>query len=456
MNNTYNTLAYDSHDQMIFGKAIHPVSCGHNVVLGSGLVFPEVNFTLPPTHIDTDEKVILAQYTEMIDSILSRMVTLGVPGVVLEFEQLPHMTQRPEFGADITFLIKEKLSEFHVEHALAGALRTTICDIREEVRPPLMRQGEFSNTMLKSFELNAAAGADLLSIESIGGKDLSDQVLLEANAPGILSALGTLAPRDMHWLWSNIVRICAAHPNTLPAGDSACAFANTAMVLADKKYIPEVLATVVRAMSAVRSLAAYEEGAVGPSKDCAYEGPVIKAITGTPISMEGKSSACAHFSHLGNVASAVTDLWSNESVQNVRLLSGYAPEVFSEILAYDCRLMNKASDTGTAEMLRDLFIESDASMNMQACIITPENSFRIAESIVSETDDFLRTRAAGLTACEILREADKDGEITLSEQEKPWLDMIEQHLNDSVDEMSVLETVKVQYGHLFLPEEYGL
>jgi methanol--5-hydroxybenzimidazolylcobamide Co-methyltransferase len=32
-----------------------------------------------------------------------------------------------------------------------------------------------------------------------------------------------------------------------------------------------VLAAVVRAMSAVRSLAAFEQGALGPSKDCAYE-----------------------------------------------------------------------------------------------------------------------------------------------------------------------------------------
>lgn len=42
---------------------------------------------------------------------------------------------------------------------------------------------------------------------------------------------------------------------------------------------------------------------------------------------------------VGNIAAAVCDLWSNESVQNTRLLSGYAPEVFSEILAYDCCLM---------------------------------------------------------------------------------------------------------------------
>jgi len=66
--------------------------------------------------------------------------------------------------------------------------------------------------------------------------------------------------------------ICNANPGVVSGGDSACGFANTAMQLAHQKMLPEVLAAVVRAMSAVRSLAAFEQGAVGPSKDCAYEG----------------------------------------------------------------------------------------------------------------------------------------------------------------------------------------
>jgi methanol--5-hydroxybenzimidazolylcobamide Co-methyltransferase len=106
---------------------------------------------------------------------------------------------------------------------------------------------------------------------------------------------------------------------------------------AHQHMLPEVLAAVVRAMGAARSLVALEHSAVGPSKDCAYEGPVLKAITGCPISMEGKSAACAHFSPVGNIAAAMCDLWSNESVQNIRLLAGNAPEVFTEVLAYDCR-----------------------------------------------------------------------------------------------------------------------
>jgi len=57
-----------------------------------------------------------------------------------------------------------------------------------------------------------------------------------------------------------------------------------AMVLAEQKLIPRLLAAVVRVATVPRSLVAYEMGAVGPSKDCAYEGPYIKAIAGIPIS----------------------------------------------------------------------------------------------------------------------------------------------------------------------------
>ena len=63
-----------------------------------------------------------------------------------------------------------------------------------------------------------------------------------------------------------------------PGGDTARGFADTAMQLAHQKMLPEALAAVVRAMSAARSLVAFEHGAIGPSKDCAYEGPVIKAL----------------------------------------------------------------------------------------------------------------------------------------------------------------------------------
>ena len=91
----------------------------------------------------------------------------------------------------------------------------------------------------------------------------------------------------MNKLWTEITAI-ADKTGTIASGDTACGFANTAMVLAEKKYIPRVFAATVRVVSAVRSLVAAECGAKGPHKDCGYEGVYVKAIAGTPISMEEK------------------------------------------------------------------------------------------------------------------------------------------------------------------------
>src|SRR5690606_9207896 len=129
-------------------------------------------------------------------------------------------------------------------------------------------------------------------------------------------------------------------------------------------------------VSAVRSLVAYECGAVGPGKDCGYENPILKAITGFPMAMEGKCAACAHLSPVGNIAAAVADTWSNESVQNIRLLGAMAPIVSLEQLVYDTRLFNQALADGpeAAAMLRKWLVRSDAPLDPQAYVLTPQSA----------------------------------------------------------------------------------
>jgi methanol--5-hydroxybenzimidazolylcobamide Co-methyltransferase len=451
----YNSLVYKTAEEMQFGKAANPVSCGFDLVIGDGKVFPEINYTLPSMAVSKENiKEILKQYDSMINGILNRAVVLDVPGIVLEFEHLPPMTDITEIGVEITKLTKEIMNGYYEKYGLKSALRVTICDTRDEKRPPEMRSGEAISRIFDSFYKNARAGADLLSVESIGGKEVNDRVLMEGNVPGLLFSLGVLAPRDMHFLWKEITRI-ADNTNVISAGDSACALANTAMILADKKYIPEVLAAIVRAMSSVRSLVAFEEGAVGPSKDCAYEGPVLKAITGCTISMEGKSAACAHMSHLGNIASAVTDLWSNESIQNVKLLAGYAPTVFAEILAYDCRLLNRSIEEGTQNLLKKLFVKSDKFKNVQAFVISPEISVEIAKSIIGHEDDFLRVRAAGLRAVDLIKNAVNEGNLMLNNRELDWLERIQLEMEKFHNEETVINEVVPLYKDLISLEEYG-
>ncbi len=452
----YTSLVYKTAREMEFGKALYPVNCGFSLTIGNGKVLPEINYTLPPMPVSMDNiEEILKQYDSIINGILKRAVVLDVPGILLEFEHLPPMTDVLEIGVKITKRTKEIMKNFHEKYDLKSGLRVTICDTRDEKRPPKMRSGEAIKRIFDSFRENALAGADLLSIESIGGKEVNDRALMEGSIPGLLFSLGVLAPRDMHFLWKEITRI-AKETDVVPAGDSACGLANTAMMLADRNYIPEVLAAVVRAMSSVRSLVAFEEGAVGPSKDCAYEGPVMKAVTGYTISMEGKSAACAHLSHLGNIAAAVCDLWSNESVQNVKLLADFAPTVFTEILAYDCRIMNQSIEGGTKDLLKEIFVKSDELKNVQAFVISPEFSVEIAKTIVQEEDDFLRTRATGLKACDLIRKAVDRGDIILNKRELSWLRKIESELAKYDSEEALTSEVAPLYGELTLLEEYGI
>ena len=441
----------------MFGVSPIPLRCGFDLTIGNGEVYPEVNFTLPAITIDSEHwPQIVKEYRHMAAQIIMRAVALKVPGIVLEFELLPAMTDVPEWGAEITEILHKELEKAHERHGLRSALRVTPTDIREKRKPPSLRSGVEWETLRRSLEQCTAAGADILSIESIGGKEVHDQALLYGEVPGIMFALGVLAPADMSWLWTEITGICSG-TRTVPGGDSACGFANTAMQLAHQKMLPEVLAAVVRAAAAVRSLAAFEQGAVGPSKDCAYEGPILKAITGYPIAMEGKSASCAHFSPVGNIAAAACDLWSNESVQNVRLLSGYAPEAYTELLAYDCRLMNTALAEGGGRVLRDWFVHSDEWRSPQAAVLSPEATIRIASAIVQERSPYHRTLAAAKTAVSVLRDGIAQGRWTPSSKESQWLDKIDADLLALPrDQAALQDEISAAYGSLFLPESYGL
>lgn len=455
----YDRLAIEDVDQLVYGRAPRPVFCGYDLAIGDGAVFPEVNFTLPAIGISDDTwQTVLTQYDRMATAILGRLVALRVPGAVLEFELLPAMTETPEWGAEITALLHRHLHEAHEKHGLKCALRVTPTDIRDQRKPPELRSGPAWDKTRRSFELCIDAGADIVSIESVGGKEVHDQALLYGEFRGIVFSLATLAVRDMAWLWDRISEICAEKGGrSVPGGDTACGFANTAMQLAHQGMLPEVLPAVVRAMSAVRSLTAFEHGAVGPSKDCAYEGPIIKAITGCPISMEGKTASCAHFSPVGNIAGAMCDLWSNESVQNVRLLSGSAPEAFTETLSYDCRLMNVAARRGRALEFRDWMTESDEWSSPQAAVLSPASTLRIARAIVSESSAYQRTIAAGKAAVEIIREGVGSGRLELRRRELAWLGKIETALDGlPADEAALIEEARTKYAGLWNPASYGL
>src|SRR5664279_3896117 len=91
---SWSRLSIDDPDQLIFGHAPRPVRCGFDLVIGGGEVYPEVNFTLPAIAIEAATwPQITAQSEQMATLILRRAIAMRVPGIVLEFELLPAMTE---------------------------------------------------------------------------------------------------------------------------------------------------------------------------------------------------------------------------------------------------------------------------------------------------------------------------------------------------------------------------
>jgi len=434
----FSRLAVSNPAELRFGVAPNPLMTRGGLNLGGGLVYPELNFTLPPMTVESATMPeVRSQYRQIISGALQRAVELEAPGLVVEFETLPPMTENPQWGIELTRILLGAMGEAGARHGLRSVLRITPNDTREMERPPCMRSGPLLEAMLATFEGCAAAGAELLSIESVGGKEVHDEALMTGDIRAVLFALCVLGVRDMRFLWTHLDRIARAH-GVHCAGDTACGFGNTAMVLAEQRMIPRVFAAVVRAISAVRTLVCYERGAVGPGKDCAYENIILKAITGFPMAMEGRTAACAHLSPLGNIAAAACDTWSNESIQNIKLLGGMAPTCSLEQLIYDCRLMNEALADGpeAALLYRKWMVASDVQRDPQALVLAPESAIAIAQAIVAAPTDYAAGKAAALTALRLIRQARLDGRLKLPPREVPWLERLQSSLDSLPDDES--------------------
>ena len=458
--NTFQQLTIGKPADLLFGTSPKPLTTRRGMTIGGGLVYPELNFTLPTMFVNASTLPEIRQhYRDIITGACKRAAELQAPGLVVEFETLPPMTENPAWGIELTRNLLDGMAAAHDKDGLKSVLRITPNDTREMERPPRMRSGPFYEAMLQTFDGCAAAGAELLSIESVGGKEVHDEALMNGDIRGVIFALCVMGVRDMRFLWTELNQI-ARKRGVHCAGDTACGFGNTAMVLAEQRMIPRVFAAVVRAVTAVRTLVCYECGAVGPGKDCGYENPILKAITGFPMAMEGKTAACAHLSPLGNIAAATCDTWSNESVQNIKLLGGMAPTCYVEQLIYDCRLMNQALADGrdAALLYRKWMVNSDAFLDPQAYVLTPESAVTIAEAIVRAPTPLEAGRSAALTAVRLIREAHRDGRLKLPPREVSWLDRMQKAIevipgseSEFIAEMMAeVDTTK------FVAADYGL
>jgi methanol--5-hydroxybenzimidazolylcobamide Co-methyltransferase len=174
--------------------------------------------------------------------------------------------------------------------------------------------------------------------------------------------------------------------------------------------------------------------------------------------MEGKTSACAHFSPVGNITAACCDLWSNESVNNVQLLSGMAPTAYLEQLIYDTRLMNRALESDNESTLKSLYVASDAAYDPQALILAPANVLRIARAVVSAQNEVQGAVAAAETALDVIEEAVRNGDLALSEREAVWIPGMREQLASIPDteEQFVAEMMPTVEETAVVLGEYGL
>lgn len=451
-----DTMAYGSADEMIFGSAKKPVTTRRGVVIGGGTVIPEV-VPHPRPGSEKNQRALLREFERAHQDVLERCVSIGLPSIVLENEHVYQMTDNAKWGMEVAALAAHQIDEYRDQYGLKAAYRATIADLRKPDMVDL-RSSERTVKVLEAFEV-CAKHADIVSIESIGGKEIFDHAIIRNDITGLLFSQAVLGGRDMAWLWPQIVGIAAKH-GAIPGGDTDCAQANTAMFMAAgfiAKDVPHSLAALCRGIAVGRSLVAYECGAMGPGKDCGYENPMLKAITGLPMSTEGKSSACAHSSLCGNVMAAVCDLWSNEAVEYHRLFGGSTPAVFAEILGYDAAAMNSAIALGYQKEYQACLVASDRYRSLHGFILCPDNAWAIGKAVVDHNQSYYARAKAAAATCGELMLGDRQLHFTAFEKEAllGYLSEIET-LPDNEDDFIDLCLNKYRKVKGFRPEAYGL
>ncbi len=438
----FTKMETKSADDLVFGDAKYPVSYGLGMKAGAGFVVPEINFA-PRPGAEKNPDTLRREYVDYITKdIMDRAVTLGFPAVQLENEWIYQLGNEPEkFAKPVVAGQKECMKKYHDEYGIATAIRHTLPDMREAekgLREGMDKKSSYPEKVIESIEVAAKNGADVLSIESMGGKEMSDYGILHQDIRAWLFGIGYLGSIDMEYMWTKIVDI-AKKNKVIAGGDTNCAGANTSMFMAGgylDKDIPRTFAATTRCIASARTLVAIECGATGPDKDCGYEGPILKAISGRPSAQEGKGAQDAHADLMGNLIASTCDLWSNESVEYHPEFGGSSVQCWLGVIGYEAALMNTAKQLKQDKVLRDLYAACDSYRSPEGFCLRYDNAYKIGEAIVAEGDStYLRSRAAGIKAAELIAESAKTKNgLKLSKHESDMLNKVMTDLKALPDE----------------------
>ena len=459
-------MAYQKPDDMVFGTSRKPLSYGLGIKVGTGRVIPEAKYAPRPGVTQSPDRLKREFVDYMSKDIIHRAVNMGFPDLQLETEWISHMGADQRTSGDIVCMQKDLIEGYHAEYGINLAVRQTIPDLREcelGLRPGRDSIRSHPEQLFESAETACSNGADVLSVETLGGKEICDYAVTQGDIVGFLFGMGCLGSIDARYVWDEFVGICR-RGRTVPGGDTACSGANTVMFMAGgylDNDVQKTFSALCRCISAARSLVPFECGATGPGKDCAYEGTIVKAITGLPISQEGKNAGCAHFDLMGNLMAQCCDLWSDESVEYHPDFGGSSVACWAGSLGYECSLMNTASASGNGKVLRDLYMLSDRVRSPESYILSYDNAWAVGKAIVDNRKDYyLRARAAAIAGANIILEGYRSGELGLSKRQLEKLYRMIRDLESLPDDSDAfMESCLKRYSaevSKFDPANYGL
>ena len=460
----FTKMEYKSADELIFGFSKKPVSYGFGLKIGAGKVIPEINYAPRPGTEKEPEKLRKEYVDYITKDILDRAITVGFPDVQLETEWVSQMNQ-VKLSAPVVAGQTELCEKYHEEYGLNCGTRQTVPDQREAdhgLRPGMDKNRAYPEKLFECAEIACENGCNNLSVESVGGKEFADYAVTNGDIVAFLFGVGYLGTIDMTWLWQQFADI-AKKNKAVAGGDTNCSGANVSMFMAggmQDNDVQRTFSAVTRCISAARTLAAWESGAIGPDKDCGYEGPIVKAIAGMPTSQEGKNCQCAHCDLQGNLMAQCCDLWSNESVEYHPEFGGSSVQCWLGSLGYEVSLMNTSIQLKQEKTLRDLYMFSDRFRGPEAYVLAYNHAYEVGKAIAAEGEHlYNRALAAGLTGAKIILKGYDSKELALTNKQLETLkDIIKRFEALPAEESKFVEYCTKEFKDVpnFNMKNYGL
>ncbi len=459
----YTKMAYKDADELIFGRAQSPVSYGFGIKAGAGKVITEINYA-PRPGTEKSPETLRREYVDYISKdCLDRAISIGLPDLQLETEWIFQMTDE-KISTPVIEGQREIAEKYHEEYGINTAVRQTIPDGRDPDNGMRLGQDKakhMAEVLFANAETACENGADVFSVESLGGKEMADHAITTGDITAFLFGVGYLGSIDMEYIWTEFVDICKKNKVT-PGGDTNCAGANTSMFMAGgylDNDVQRTFSAITRAIASARTLVAWECGATGPDKDCGYEGPICKAVAGKPTAQEGKNCQCAHCDIQGNLMASTCDLWSNESVEYHPEFGGSSVQCWLASLGYEVALMNTSIQFGQDKTLRDLYMYTDRTRGPEGYILAYDNAFKIGQAIAENGDNiYLRAKAAGETAAQIIHDGYKSKELPLTRKQLEVLEQCQKELAalpDNEDKFLEMCVEKYKDVPMFNIKHYG-